>query len=42
MQVTVVPLPRWLSAVTRPPWASTRCFTMASPSPVPPSSRERD
>ena len=41
-QVTVVPLPRSLSADTRPPCASTRCFTMASPRPVPPSSRERD
>ena len=41
-QVTVVPLPRSLSAYTRPPCASTRCFTIARPRPVPPSSRERD
>ena len=41
-QVTVVPRPRSLSAETRPPWASTRCFTIASPRPVPPSSRERE
>jgi hypothetical protein len=40
-QVMVVPTPSSLSADTRPPWASTRCFTMARPSPVPPWSRER-
>ena len=40
-QVMVVPTPSSLSAETRPPWASTRCFTMARPSPVPPWSRER-
>lgn len=38
---TVVPSPSWLSMASSPPCASTRCFTMASPSPVPPSSRER-
>ena len=32
----VVPRPRVLSAATRPPWASTRCLTIASPNPVPP------
>lgn len=41
-QVTVVPDPSSLSAVTRPPCASTRCLTIARPSPVPPSSRERE
>ena len=35
-------LPRSLAADTRPAWASTRCFTIASPRPVPPSSRERE
>ena len=37
----VVPCPHWLSALTLPPWASTRCLTIARPRPVPPSSRER-
>jgi hypothetical protein len=37
----VVPRSGSLEAVTRPPWASTRCFTIARPRPVPPSSRER-
>jgi phosphatidylinositol alpha 1,6-mannosyltransferase len=41
-QRIVVPSPSSLSAETRPPCASTKCLTMASPSPVPPSSRERD
>jgi catechol 2,3-dioxygenase-like lactoylglutathione lyase family enzyme len=31
-----------LSARTVPPCSSTRCFTMASPRPVPPGSRARD
>lgn len=38
---TVVPCPTSLSIASSPPWASTRCLTMARPSPVPPSSRER-
>ncbi len=37
----VVPRPGLLSAATSPPWASTRCFTIDSPSPVPPASRDR-
>src|ERR1700687_4357568 len=37
----VAPDPTTLSALTDPPWASTRCFTIARPSPVPPASRER-
>ena len=37
----VVPTPTALSARTVPPCASTRCFTIERPSPVPPSSRER-
>jgi hypothetical protein len=41
-QTIVVPRPSSLSADTLPPCASTICFTMARPSPVPPSSRERD
>lgn len=40
-QRMVVPTPTSLSAVTVPPWASIRCLTMASPSPVPPASRDR-
>ena len=39
--VNRLPLPSWLSTETRPPQASTRCFTMDRPKPVPPSSRER-
>ena len=35
------PLPASLSTPTVPPISSTRCFTIASPRPVPPSSRER-
>ena len=41
VKVTVVPEPRLLSAVTLPPMLETRWRTMASPSPVPPSSLER-
>ena len=37
----VVPRPSALSIPTAPPCASTKCFTMASPSPVPPRARER-
>ena len=37
----LVPRPTVLSARTRPPCPSTRCFTIASPRPVPPSERER-
>ena len=36
-----IALPTALSAQTRPPCASARCFTMARPRPVPPSARER-
>jgi hypothetical protein len=35
------PAPTWLSTQMRPPWASTMCRAMESPSPVPPTSRER-
>jgi predicted kinase len=38
---TVVPCPSVLSIVSSPPCAMTRCLTIASPSPVPPSSRDR-
>jgi hypothetical protein len=38
----VVPRPSVLSARTRPPCASTKCLTIANPSPVPPASRDRD
>jgi len=38
---TVVPTSGSLAMCSAPPWAATRCLTMASPSPVPPSSRER-
>ncbi len=37
----VVPRPTSLSTSTAPPIDSTRCFTIARPSPVPPWSRER-
>ena len=37
----VAPLPGGDSAPTSPPWASTICFTMARPSPVPPLPRVR-
>ena len=37
----VAPTPVLLSTRTSPPCAWTTCFTMASPSPVPPCSRER-
>ena len=37
----VAPDPGVLSTETRPPWASTIFFTIESPSPVPPASRER-
>ncbi len=30
-----------LSAQTVPPWSCTRCFTMASPSPLPLAERDR-
>lgn len=36
----VVPAPTVLSAAAVPPWASTRCLTIAKPSPVPPSARD--
>ena len=38
---TVVPRPGSLSMRSWPPWANTRCLTIASPRPVPPSSRDR-
>src|SRR5207245_5163542 len=38
---TVVPRPGSLSILSWPPWANTRCLTIASPRPVPPSSRDR-
>ncbi len=41
VKLTVVPWPSALSIRSSPPWAWTRCFTIASPSPVPPTSRER-
>ena len=41
MTLIVVPRPGALVASTRPPCASTRCRTIARPSPVPPCSRER-
>ena len=37
----VVPRPSSLSTSIVPPWFSTTCFTIASPSPVPPVSLER-
>jgi len=37
----LVPLPSSLSASTRPPCNWAICFTIASPRPVPPSSRPR-
>lgn len=37
----VEPKPTRLSTPTSPPMASTKCFTIESPSPVPPMSRER-
>lgn len=39
--MNLLPLGLLPSTQTCPPWASTMCFTMARPSPVPPSSRER-
>ena len=39
--VNVLPCPGVLSTPTRPPNDCARCFTIESPSPVPPSSRER-
>ena len=36
LTVTVVPFPSSLSREITPPFASTACFTMESPSPVPP------
>ena len=39
--VNVVPLPSSLEALIVPPWSSTICLTMDSPSPVPPVARER-
>ena len=39
--VKVVPTPGSDSAETSPPWSLARCFTIARPSPVPPTSRER-
>ena len=41
VKLTVVPWPSALSTWSSPPWAWTRCFTIASPSPVPPTSRDR-
>src|SRR4051794_13957735 len=41
VNMKVVPRPRSLSTDTLPPIVSTRCFTIDSPSPVPPTSRER-
>ena len=38
---TVVPCVTRLSMRSPPPWARTMCLTMASPRPVPPSSRDR-
>jgi len=37
----VSPAPSRFSAHTSPPWSWATCFTMLSPSPVPPVSRER-
>jgi hypothetical protein len=37
----VLPRPGSLFTVTVPPWSCTMCFTIESPSPVPPFSRER-
>ena len=37
----VLPAPSLLDTDASPPWASAMCRTMASPSPVPPSSLER-
>ena len=36
-----VPDPTRLTTDTSPPWSAIACFTMESPSPVPPLSRER-
>ncbi len=36
-----LPWPGVLSISSRPRWRATICLTMASPSPVPPSARER-
>ena len=41
-RVKTEPLPRLLSTVTVPDICSTMCFTMASPMPLPPVSRDRD
>ena len=37
----VLPFPSALATLMLPPSASTKCFTIDSPSPVPPTSRER-
>jgi hypothetical protein len=42
MHVKVEPEPSSDSADATPPWASTICFTIASPSPVPAVSRARE
>ena len=39
--LTVVPLPSSLSISNCPRWRLTMCLTIASPSPVPPTARER-
>jgi hypothetical protein len=39
--VNVLPLPSWLSTVTVPFMRSITCFTIESPSPVPPTWRDR-
>ena len=38
--VKVLPSPSLLSMLSRPWWRLTMCLTMASPSPVPPRSRD--
>ena len=41
VNVNVLPFPGALSTPMVPPCASTMCFTIARPSPVPPTSRDR-
>jgi len=40
--LTVISFPGELCIIISHPWDMTRCFTMARPSPVPPSSLERE
>ena len=42
VKVIRVPLPGWLSAQIRPPWASTMPRLMLRPRPDPPPTPERD